>query len=222
MDGWIKLHRQLINWEWYDDVNTFRLFIHCLLKANHKDSEWRGQKIKKGGFISSIGKISEETGLTVKQIRLAISKLKRTNEISTISNSKYTVFQVVKYSEYQQEGKQKGKQGANEGQTEGKQRATDKNEKNDKKEKNEKNIREEKFRLAAHTHKNYSKEMINAFCDYWTESKPNGKKMKFELQQTFDIARRLATWSRNDFNGPKAQTQNTAHNGNNTIFEDSL
>ena len=41
--------------------------------------------------------------------------------------------------------------------------------------------------------------MLESFSDYWTESKPNGKKMKFEMQKTFDIGRRLKSWKRNDF-----------------------
>ena len=34
--GWIKIHRQLTEWEWYDDLNTFRLFIskNIINKAN--------------------------------------------------------------------------------------------------------------------------------------------------------------------------------------------
>ena len=61
-----------------------------------------------------------------------------------------------------------------------------------------KEIRELTFReQVAQT--NYSNEMKDAFCNYWTESKTNGKKMRFEMQKTFDIARRLVTWSNNDF-----------------------
>ena len=62
----------------------------------------------------------------------------------------------------------------------------------------QKEIRELTFReQVAQT--NYSNEMKDAFCNYWTESKTNGKKMRFEMQKTFDIARRLVTWSNNDF-----------------------
>lgn len=43
----------------------------------------------------------------------------------------------------------------------------------------------------------YTKEMINDFCDYWTESS-NGKKMRFEYEKTFDIKRRLARWHKNE------------------------
>ena len=61
--------------------------------------------------------------------------------------------------------------------------------------------RENEFRfLANKLQHEYSLEMIEEFCDYWTESKPNGKKMKFEMQKTFDISRRLKKWSSNNFN----------------------
>ena len=31
-DGYIKLHRKIVDWEWYDDLPVFRLFIHLPLK----------------------------------------------------------------------------------------------------------------------------------------------------------------------------------------------
>lgn len=138
MEGWIKLHRQLLEWEWYDDHNTFRLFIYMLLKANHKDGKWRGNEISKGSFISSISNLATETGLSNKQIRTSLNKLKKTNEVASKGHSKFTVFHIVKYDEYQQEGKQEGTERANKGQTKGKQRATNKNDNNDKNVKNNK------------------------------------------------------------------------------------
>ncbi len=54
--------------------------------------------------------------------------------------------------------------------------------------------------------KEYGQEMIDDFCDYWTESKPKGKKLKFEMQQTFDISRRLKKWSSNGFNKKQPDT----------------
>tara|TARA_R100000664_G_scaffold12249_1_gene19720 strand:- start:6127 stop:6897 length:771 start_codon:yes stop_codon:yes gene_type:complete len=43
-----------------------------------------------------------------------------------------------------------------------------------------------------------SKTLLKQFTDFWTESNEGGKKMKFEMQQTFDISRRLAKWKSND------------------------
>lgn len=101
MEGWIKLHRSLLEWEWYDDVNTFRLFVHILLKANHKDRNYRGEKVKRGEFLTGRELLSKETGLSVRQIRTSLDKLKSTNELTIKSGSKGTVIQVVKYNEYQ-------------------------------------------------------------------------------------------------------------------------
>ena len=45
---------------------------------------------------------------------------------------------------------------------------------------------------------NISDEQINNFIYYWTESNEGGKKMKFEMQKTFDIKRRLVKWRDNN------------------------
>jgi hypothetical protein len=44
----------------------------------------------------------------------------------------------------------------------------------------------------------YPKEMLRAFYNYWTELNKSGVKMRFELQQTFEISKRLATWAGKD------------------------
>lgn len=103
MTGWIKLHRRLIDWEWYSDANTSRVFIHCLLKANHKDKSWKGKKVVRGTFISSFDRIAAELGLTRQKVRTAIANLKSTNDLTIESFTQHTVFKVNNYSEYQDE-----------------------------------------------------------------------------------------------------------------------
>ena len=51
----------------------------------------------------------------------------------------------------------------------------------------------------------YNKDMRIDFADYWTES--GGNKMRFEKEKVFDIGRRLARWSKNNFN-KKEETTN--------------
>ena len=52
--------------------------------------------------------------------------------------------------------------------------------------------------------------MLKDFVGYWTESNENGLKMKFEMQKTFDIKRRLQRWHKNDFgNNQKPKTPET-------------
>ena len=44
----------------------------------------------------------------------------------------------------------------------------------------------------------YEMDLLKNFFQYWTEPNLSKTKMLFELQKTFDIERRLATWVRND------------------------
>lgn len=79
--GYIKLFRQIVDWEWYDDIPTCRLFIHLLLKVNHVDRNWRGKKIERGSCITSFASLNAETKLSVEQIKRALKNLQKTGEI---------------------------------------------------------------------------------------------------------------------------------------------
>lgn len=87
-------------WEWYENTNVFRLFYHCLLHTNLEDKRYCGKEIKAGQFVSSIPRISAETGLTESQVRTALKKLKDTGYISTKSTNKYTIYTVNEYRKY--------------------------------------------------------------------------------------------------------------------------
>ena len=126
--GWVKLHRQLLNWEWYNDVNTTRVFLHLLIVANHKDNKWRGIDIKRGQRLTSISSLASETNLSIKNIRTSIKRLKSTNEVASYSTAQHTVFTMVNYDLYQDEASEV----ASKGQAKGKQGATNKNDKNEK------------------------------------------------------------------------------------------
>ncbi len=129
-NGWIKLHRQILEWEWYDDINCFRLFTHLILKANHKEKRYKGIVIKAGQIVTSRDLLAEETGLSSQQIRTAITKLKSTNEITSVTSSQGTIIEVVNYEKYQLSTNE-----TTEEQPTSNQRAT--TNKNDKKEKKE-------------------------------------------------------------------------------------
>jgi hypothetical protein len=44
----------------------------------------------------------------------------------------------------------------------------------------------------------YPKDMLRRFYNYWTEMNKSGTKIKYEMQQTFEISKRLATWAGKD------------------------
>lgn len=81
MNGWVKVHRQIVDWEWYDHIPTRLLFFHLLLKANHKPSRYRGNDIPAGGLVAGRRTLAEEIGLSEKQIRTAICNLQSSGEI---------------------------------------------------------------------------------------------------------------------------------------------
>ena len=135
-EGWIKLHRQFLNWEWYSNANVKILFLHFLLLANHDEKSWQGIKIKAGQFITSIENLSSQTGLTKQKVRTAIEKLKLTNEITHETTSKYSMITLKNWDKYQTNNTQDNKQITNEQQTNNKQITTNKNDKNDKNDKN--------------------------------------------------------------------------------------
>ena len=140
--GFIKIFRKIEKWEWYDDGNTFRLFIHCLLKANYEDKRWHGHLIKRGSFITSRKKLATELKLTEQQIRTALDKLKLTNEITSEATSQFTVLTVKNYDSYQSNNQQDNQQTTSESTNEqptDNQRAT-----TTKKYKKEEEVQEEK------------------------------------------------------------------------------
>jgi hypothetical protein len=136
--GFVKLHRRIFDWEWYTDNNVKSVFLHCLLKANHTQKNWRGIVIERGSFITSYEKLAFELNLSVQQVRTAIKKLKSTNEITYQSTSQYSIIAINNYNQYQDDNKQNSKRTTRSPQADNKRVTTTKNDKNENNDKNEK------------------------------------------------------------------------------------
>ena len=129
-ETFIKAFRKLLNWRWADNPNMLALWMRLLLRANFEENKWHGITIQRGQFVTSIAKLSVESGLSIKQVRVCLERLKETGEIDMKGTNKYSIITICNYDCYQSnesiEGQTKGKQRANKGQTKGKQRATNK------------------------------------------------------------------------------------------------
>ena len=101
--GFIKIFRSIVDWEWYSDISTTRLYMHLLLKANYKEKIWRGEAIAVGELITSFHNLSEETNLTKQQIRTTFEKLKKTGEITVETTNRYTKIVINNYKNYQKD-----------------------------------------------------------------------------------------------------------------------
>ena len=138
MEGWIKLHKKIQKWRWWDDAVTLKVFLYLLLNVNYSDKRWMGIIVKRGQIVASVSSIAEKARLSNQTVRTNLNRLKSTNEITIKSTNKFSIITISNYDDYQiddddinkQINKQPNKRTTNEQQT---------NNNNIRKEKNNKN-----------------------------------------------------------------------------------
>lgn len=100
MVGFIKLHRKLQEWEWYNKSEMVHLFIHLLINANSKDKPWQKIVVKRGQLVTGFSSLSEKTGISIRTLRTCFERLKSTGELSVKTTNKYSVVTICKYDDY--------------------------------------------------------------------------------------------------------------------------
>lgn len=104
MKGWIKLFRQITDWELYRDINSKVLFFHILLKTAYEDyTDEQGFKIHAGYYLTSIRQLADETGLSIRQVRTALDKLIATHSLTQQTTHRGTLIKVEKWAFFQGE-----------------------------------------------------------------------------------------------------------------------
>lgn len=179
-EGYIKLDRRILDWEWYSDINTTRLFVHLLLRANWKEGRFQGREIERGSLVTSLGKLSEETGLSVREVRTALNHLKETHEVTSEGHSKYTVITIKNYCFYQDSDMISDKQPTSKRQTKDKQATTIEEVKKEKRE-------EIKKRVPNGTPKETPEEIVNqyGFSEKLTAKVKEWLRYKTERKETY-------------------------------------
>jgi hypothetical protein len=102
-DGWIKIHRQIKEWQHYQEPNVVLVWLDLLTSANTKDAWWHGRKIRRGELFTSVESIHQNTGLDVKTIRKALATLEASGEIkreATNAGSKIIINQYNKFQSW--------------------------------------------------------------------------------------------------------------------------
>jgi hypothetical protein len=72
-----------------------------LLTVNYYDETWRGILIKRGQTLTSTAKLSKETRLSTRQIRVAMTHLVSTNEVTIKTTPQHTMVTILQYDKYQ-------------------------------------------------------------------------------------------------------------------------
>ena len=110
LNGYIKLYRKMLEWGWYDDTNTKVVFLHLLLTANYKDTEWHGIPLKRGDVVTSIHQLATDLKLSDQNVRTALSHLKLTGEITSKPHTKFSIISIKNYNQYQEDNTQANEQ----------------------------------------------------------------------------------------------------------------
>ena len=92
-EGYINMHRKILNWEWYSDVNVYRVFTHLIYTANWTKQKWHGINIDRGQRVISIEHLADETNLSVQQVRTVLNKLRKTRRNNNQINK-----QILRYN----------------------------------------------------------------------------------------------------------------------------
>lgn len=103
-DGYVKLHRSIIDWEWYADLNTRCLLMHLLVTVNYREGRFMGHAVPPGSVVTSLSKLSESCGLSVQQTRTALKRLEATGEVTRQSTGSWTLVTLVNWEKYQGNG----------------------------------------------------------------------------------------------------------------------
>ena len=101
---WIKLPRNFVNWRWYKETNMVHLYLYLVINANLQPEDFLDIRIKRGEIMISLSRLSKDTNLSVKALRICLDKLKRTNEIEYRKLKHGRVIIILNYDKFQPYG----------------------------------------------------------------------------------------------------------------------
>ena len=107
MQGWVKIHRGLLDNELWSDKPFAKgqAWVDLLLMANHKDKNVlignRTEMVERGSFITSELKLMERWGWGRKKVKLFLNFLENEKMIERNANNKRTAITIVNYGFYQ-------------------------------------------------------------------------------------------------------------------------
>lgn len=105
MEGWIRIHRKLIETSWFNKSDYVHLWLCLLLKANHQDKEiFVGSEkvlVKRGQLLTSRHKLSEVVHVQENKIYRILKCFENEHQIEQRKTSRYTVITILNYDTYQ-------------------------------------------------------------------------------------------------------------------------
>ena len=206
--GFVKLPRAILEWEWYEHPDVFRVLVHLMLKVNYKPMKWQGQSIDIGEHITSIDKLSTALALSKHKTRESLKKLSVTGYIKLETTNHFTKVRLLKLDGCgdNETGNQKPFQQQFEQQIKNQPIAAQKPTETKKKDKKEKEIEERRDIFKDTIFKNsnsFSKDHLESFYSYWSiENKETGR-LRFEEEKYWNLEFKIKNWQ--NFTSKQAQ-----------------
>lgn len=105
MQGWIKLHRKILNHWVSDEPECFAVWMRMLIEANHdsKKRMFNGEliEIKRGQLIFGYPKFSAKSGVSIAKLRRYLTTFKKEGLIDRQISNKYSLITITSYDDYQ-------------------------------------------------------------------------------------------------------------------------
>lgn len=141
MEGWIKVHRKLLdNPIITKDSDYLSVWIYLLLNATHKeyDTLFRGERIvlQKGQLLTGTISISQKLKINKDKVQRILKSFENDKQIEQQTSNRNRLISIVNWNEYQEIDNRNDKQMINKCETDDKQVITNKNVKNIKNDKN--------------------------------------------------------------------------------------
>lgn len=99
--GYIKLFRQIREWEFWGDPSATVLWIYLLVTVNWTDGTFRGEAVERGAMITSIDRLSTATSLSRSTIKRKLKDFEKAGMIVRKSTNRWTYIKVLNYSTFQ-------------------------------------------------------------------------------------------------------------------------
>ena len=99
--GYIRLHRSLMEWHYSNNPSMLAVWTHLLMLAEYEDCQYEGVTVHRGELLVSQQWLAQKVGISEKQLRLCLRKLEEDNEISKKRAGKRTIISILKYADYQ-------------------------------------------------------------------------------------------------------------------------
>lgn len=99
---WIKVHRSLLDSQQMTDDWLCRLWIWCLLRANFEVSNFRGQQVMPGQFITGRITAAAELHVSPSKWYRGIQQLRDMGCIEICANSNWTTLTICNWKTYQE------------------------------------------------------------------------------------------------------------------------